>query len=66
MVKYIPTEKSPKREWMNAERAARLEALGTPEALSRAARLRETDRLLYRMGGFGRWIARKDAEQQAS
>jgi hypothetical protein len=65
MIEYIPTEKTPKYKWSATEQVAALEALGTPEAQARAAMLRRTEVVLYRMGGYGRWIARKDAEQGA-
>lgn len=62
MVRYVKTEKTPKRDWRNPGAIAALEALGTPEALNRAAELRWYDQAIYRMGGYGRWIAKQDAE----
>lgn len=63
MVKYIKTEKTPKQEWRATDETARLEALGTPEALDRVELLRRCEVAVHRMGGFGRWIAKKDSER---
>jgi hypothetical protein len=65
MVKYVKTGKTPKPEWQATQEIAELEAIGTPEALERAARLRWLEVALYRMGRYGRWIAKQDAESQS-
>ena len=62
MVRYVKTEKTPKRDWRNPQAIAALEALGTLEALDGAAELRWHAQAIYRMGGYGRWIAKKDSE----
>ena len=62
MVKYIKPPRSATPPWNSKQEIAELEALGTPEAILRAAKLRRLDEVLFRMGGFGRWIARKDSE----
>lgn len=61
-MKYTKTEKTVKREWMNSQRIAELKAQGTLESLALAAKLACLDEALYRMGGYGRWIAKKDSE----
>jgi hypothetical protein len=59
----IEPDETIKHEWVNSQRIAELQALATPEQLAGAAKLRWLDEAaLYRMGGYGRWIAKAESE----